>query len=786
MSRTMKNVMLKFVSLMMIIVLAMSSFACSKKGETSGHRNEKISEDAPWFDSEVVTIDLGINTGTPISSYSVMLVGSDETNVIVFVDGEYINSDEDTNNEYESFAYIKTFNRSTEEITTTDLMSALEGWSYVESVSYSDGKLTLKGNYYDSKTYDVTRMERDVDVESGNVLDTREISKDAPESAKVSFDLGEYEVGVDIQTDELKRGFGRLVVASSKGNPEEIIIKEEGVDFYKIPIVLPLSESSILVPVITDDGNRFYELNLKTMEVKSLESGEYEWLDLNLVEELKDCRYGTEGKTYYTTPEGISVIDTVNKKMENAIDYDWCGVNKMTLEFLTLEDADDDSFLLCGQTNANYMLETNNSKQASEFYIVQLSRADKNPHAGKTILNLYAGEYINAATYDAIIKYNETSSDYYIVVTDKYDESNGYNVTSVNTSILNAGGSMSNELAMDIINGEGPDIFLNTSGMGQLNNDRYLVDLTPYFSDLSADKYFANVVEASRFDSKLYQMPICFSIVGILCNEEYAGNTGIGFTFEEYKSFVSGPMNGTDVIGTGQVPYFNSLFAGMNDKFIKNGKVDFSCPEFRELAEYVNENVSDKAVSEDEAITSDYSTAAFSTFYGMMDYFSGLAKQNGNATILGRPSSDGRGPMAKAYTSVAVSADVADIDACVEFINVLLSDEIQEELALSEHFVLNRESFREYGMLAVDCFNGPSGDWMFDGGSNGSRMMFSENDINKLEQIVLSCSRVQSTDPSINAILAEEMPAYFTGQKDLDAVIDIAQDRAQKVLNERG
>ena len=223
-----------------------------------------------------------------------------------------------------------------------------------------------------------------------------------------------------------------------------------------------------------------------------------------------------------------------------------------------------------------------------------------------------------------------------------------------------------------------------------------------------------------------------------------------------------------------------------NDKFIKNGKVDFSCPEFRELAEYVNENVSDKAVSEDEAITSDYSTAAFSTFYGMMDYFSGLAKQNGNATILGLPSSDGRGPMAKAYTSVAVSADAADIDACVEFINVLLSDEIQEELALSEHFVLNRESFREYGMLAVDCFNGPSGDWMFDGGSNGSRMMFSENDINKLEQIVLSCSRVQSTDPSISAILAEEMPAYFTGQKDLDAVIDIAQDRVQKVLDERG
>lgn len=782
----MKRQFLKLCSLIMTISVALSIASC---GKTKGNKRdaEIIAEDSPWYDSEVVTVDLGINTGETISNYAVQLAGSDEKNIVVFVNGEYANDAEDTNTGNKSFAYLKICNRDTKEITTIDMMTALDGWSYVENVIYSDGKLTLKGNYYDPKTYDVTRMERDVDVESGNVLDTREISKDSPESAKVSFDLGEYEVGVDIQTDELKRGFGRLVVTSSKGNPEEIIIKEEGVDFYKIPIVLPLSESSILVPVITDDGNRFYELNLKTTEVRSLESKDYEWLDLNLVDELRDCRYGTDGKTYYTTPEGIAVIDTVNKKMENAIDYDWCGVNKMTLEFLTLEEADDNSFLLCGQKNANYMLTTNTSKQASEFYIVQLTKAAKNPHAGKTLLNLYTNGYVNATTYDAILKYNETSSDYYIAVTDKYDKANSYNDTAVNTSILNAGGSMSNELAMDIINGEGPDIFLNTSELGQLNNDRYLVDLTPYFSDLSIDKYFTNVVEASRFDGKLYQMPICFSVAGIVTDQKYAGSSGIGFTFEEYKEFVSGPMNGKDVLGTGQVQYFTGLFNGMNDKFIKDGKIDFTCDEFRELAKYVNDNVPDKAVTNDNADIDEFRTTYFGSFYGMMDYFSALAKQNGDVTLLGKPSSDGRGPMAIAYTSVAISADAADVNACVEFINILLSDEIQEELALSEHFVLNRSSFRDYGMLAVECFNGPYGDWMFDNSNpDNTRRMFSESDIDRLETIILNCSRVSSIDPAINNILAEEMPAYFNGQKDLDAVIDIAQDRVQKVLDERG
>jgi hypothetical protein len=41
-------------------------------------------------------------------------------------------------------------------------------------------------------------------------------------------------------------------------------------------------------------------------------------------------------------------------------------------------------------------------------------------------------------------------------------------------------------------------------------------------------------------------------------------------------------------------------------------------------------------------------------------------------------------------------------------------------------------------------------------------------------------------DSAISIILIEEMPAYFLGQKKLDAVIKIAQNRAQKVLDERG
>jgi len=47
-------------------------------------------------------------------------------------------------------------------------------------------------------------------------------------------------------------------------------------------------------------------------------------------------------------------------------------------------------------------------------------------------------------------------------------------------------------------------------------------------------------------------------------------------------------------------------------------------------------------------------------------------------------------------------------------------------------------------------------------------------------------AEIINEDADISKILIEEMPAYFLGQKDLDSVIKIAENRIQKVLDERG
>ena len=58
--------------------------------------------------------------------------------------------------------------------------------------------------------------------------------------------------------------------------------------------------------------------------------------------------------------------------------------------------------------------------------------------------------------------------------------------------------------------------------------------------------------------------------------------------------------------------------------------------------------------------------------------------------------------------------------------------------------------------------------------------------VDDYEKVIRSCSCVISEDPSISMIVKEELPAYLTGQKSLDDVIKIINDRAKTVVSERG
>lgn len=827
----MKSTATKITSVVLAASMALSFAACSKQGKTGGngddretsHSGDKIAADTPWFNSKVTTFKPEVDDSKPLEYCYSNLSGVDDDYIVVMTTGYYkmpngndIDWENFNYNEY-SINQISVLDRKTyETVNTINLTDGLSANSYVDTVTYRDGKLSAYITTYDDVTYDSTSTVKELDLLTGSVLDEYAGDTGSDDGyIEHSFAIGDYTVDTAMNWDNNDNAYYNLFITAPDGTKNKIELKEAGMNYYDIRVILALGDDKALIPISTDKSDVYYELDLKTNKATKIDGKDYEWLD---VDTLISTYSGKDGYTYYSTPLGISRIDMKKKSSETVMNYSWCTVNRSILNYLSIVECSEDEIILCGE---KYTSSPYEDSYQTDFVIVDLTKAESNPHAGKTILEMFcAYGYVEEKIGDAIIKYNENSSAYFIEVTDRYSNIDEMDYNNLNSeddyanANLNVNAKMSNELAMDIMNGEGPDLLMNVSDLGQLNDTNYLADLTPYIGTLDPDKYFTNIIDASLVGGKLFHLPVSYMIEGIQTDAKYAGASGVGFTPAEYEKFLKETLNGTDCVPYGQALYFTKVFNAQSDKFIVDGKADFSAPEFAELAEYVKENVQENSRSWDEMYNDDvyYSStvavgaavapvkgdmgysdapAIYGSVYGISGYFINMANLQGGSAILGIPSTDGRGPMVSPYCSIAISAQAQNVDACGEFVKLLLTDEVQESLAMSDNFVLSREAFREGGKKAIEYYNGEGGEYMFGydyetGKPNDNRIKFSEQNINELEKIIDSCSCTSSADAAINLILVEEMPAYFLGQKSLEEVAKIAQDRAQKVLDERG
>ena len=782
----------KYLSAVLALLMMMPVTSCVKKDNdpepsVSNSGGEEISEDFPWFDCKTIDIDLEIDKSKPIDFIDTSVIGIDDKYLVTlttvqytFEDGTGTDSDAyyyDANNKNIVSVYDRTANKTVNSIDIKSIPVAGSLWG----TGYSDGRLIISYATYESSTNKTIVTETDIDPLTGNILETRQ--RDAEEILAVdgTFKIGNNKIDV-VRTWEADEEISTLKITSSDGNVKETEVSGNGAIIFGIDLILPINDSTALVCAVSERDYLFYVLDIENAAVTAADAKDYDWLDVDVLSYNR--LIGTDGKIYYQTSQGIYRVNMETKTNELVFDYSCCGINRHTLSSFLIAECNADSFILYG---SKYTSRTFLSSQQSEDIIYEFTRAAVNPHAGKTVLELYSADgALDDAVADAVIRFNETNGEYYIKVSDRYnlssyvdpDKAFGYSDEAEEYN-LRTNSQMNNALAMDIINGKGPDILLNTSSFGQLNNPNYLADLTPYAGSLDPDKYYVNVIEGSKTNGALYQLPITFAVEGIHTDYKYAGSSGVGFTTEEYKRFLGDTLNGKDVLTSGQAVYFAKLFNASSDVFIKDGKVDFTSPEFERLASYVKDNVPEISSNEINIPHSpeDNYRAVYRRNAFISEYLQYTEVLSGASAILGMPSPDGRGPAVRMTRSVAVSAQAKNVDACGEFVKMLLSDEVQSSFAMCDNLVVNRDVLRQTVMTAVEFYNA---------GMTGVTKPYSESNVDDLDKVILSCSWVSSTDSDISIILIEEMPAYFTGQKDLDSVAAIAQDRVQKVLDERG
>lgn len=794
---------------------------CSKSNGTEESYDDaplvEINDDTPWYTSR--TIAVGSQYDQSETDYLYCdTIGVKDGNFVFWTQGSYkypedFDWETATTEDYLALQInsVDVYDENgglVNSININDIANAVssDGYAYVNRVSLLGDDVVVDISSWDERTYEDTLYRSVLNLEDGTYSDPELANSDdeseLPENcySEGTTDLGDYSVTKYwISSNGNGNNSYLLDVTDADGNVTRLDLRDEFPDenIYDILAFIKIDDTTALVPYSSEGaGYTYLKLDLANCTIE--EYGDASWLD---DVELYNTSYIEGIGNIISDTNGIRKLDFDAQECPFIFRYDFCNVNRYDVRSLSLVDFSEDRIIFSGtlwRGNGMYGGSTN------EPMIIILDRAESNPNAGKEVLTAAVIDYLNYPVAEAICRFNESSSEYFISLDMTYSyekfapEIEDYDDVDWTQYSLDVEANLSNQLSMDLLAGDGPDIIIDAISYSQLNNPDYLMDIS---SCIGSGNYLDNVVEASRTGDAIYQIPLTIAMRGIATDADNVEAGQVGFTFEQYAAFVDEVCNGTDPMGEDQLGFFTDCLSSMSDLFIDGNTVNFSNEAFTALAEYTRDNV-DPVIDEDayyedvwyEGMAPEYeeqgaTTVWLNSFAGFVSQFSGDVS---HTAILGFPSYDGRGPELQIDTSVAVAAGTEHPDACREFVSYLLSDEIQELFANDGETPLNIDAMHDQALEVIDGFNASVDEnlqWYTEAEIieyGIATEHIDESAIDAYIETLESCSNIAATDAAVVSIVREEIPAFFEGQKTLSEVVDILEDRVQTFLNERG
>jgi len=514
-----------------------------------------------------------------------------------------------------------------------------------------------------------------------------------------------------------------------------------------------------------DDSNQFYKLDFKTGKEQKIQ------MDDALKAYKNNIRI---------LPEGF-VVDLIGHEIRQ---YNLNDHTETVLADLNYTDCNMSS--VCrGLVHAD-----NRRIVTQDFYsygnemwgrckLTILEKTEKNPHAGKKVLEIAPIWGINETIGETQQVFNRNSKDYYAYISTRYDCEyfslpEYYKAEETLTDTVNL---ITDQLAVDIRNGNGPDIIIGLGDSTQLDSQEFLVNLCPYIdgkNGINKADYFENALEAFKSEGKLYQIPLNICVRGIVTDRSNVADGKKGLTFDEYNKFVKETCNGIDPISIGndRQDYFRYLFCSMKEQFINNGKLNVDNEAFRSLIGYSKNCISEGCYQEETEPNGAW-------WIALADVYCDLAERpylNSLSDIYGAPSFDGRGPMLECFNTVAISTCSSDLNVSWEFVKTSISYDVQKSFI--EGNPINRAAFNDYAKTALKEANITLKE-------RHEGRVLDESDIERYIHMLEKAECVAAYDTQVYKVIIEELQPYYADKKSIDETIKIISDRCQKVLDER-
>lgn len=492
---------------------------------------------------------------------------------------------------------------------------------------------------------------------------------------------------------------------------------------------------------------------------------------------------GKEKELVYTQGDVLYACDTKDEvpiKILNWTDYD---VNSSELQSITiLEDGKIVSF-------------SAQSAAGGECELVLLTRTLKENVPEKTVIT-YGCAYPSSLLCSQIVRFNKVNSQYRI-------ELKQYGEDSMDLETIK------NLIRMDIISGNGPDII----DIGALfsEEERYelieaalLEDLNPYFekdASICREDYLEKVLQVYERDNELYAIMPTFALYGLVGRESDIGESS-SWTLEEMESFFNAHSNDAKIVqGISKDDMLDILCKLNMDKFVdkETGQCYFDGEKFKQVLEFSNHFDVEREIVNLEQTRNGEILLMEASLMSVVDFQRYEYMFAEPINLIGYPTNFENGIMALPCVSVlAMSRNTENKEGAWQFIRFILEENQQEELGESnfqgipiKKSVIDKlcekqmeEEFEEDETGNVK--EKSKGSWSFQDYTI-EYYAVTGDEADRFKELLqkIGNSMEKGSDYRLLEIVQEEAKTYFEGQKSLEDVAEIIQNRAQNYVNEK-
>ena len=421
----------------------------------------------------------------------------------------------------------------------------------------------------------------------------------------------------------------------------------------------------------------------------------------------------------------------------------------------------------------------------STSHLITLDKADTNPNSGKKILSLAYTDWISIYECGAVNAFNRSSDKYLIEVTSKYYDA----ATSVfdndayqsDYTLIDASeASAVDLLKADIRKGEGPDLVLYGSDTAQLNNPDYLIDLTKRIKSersLTNGDYVKLVTSPNGRDGRHYRLDYGYNYTALMLKSDFISDKQAGLTFDQYDKLIDERNGGNSILYEDDRALMKLLMENSDSiTYTKDGAFTLANDSFKAASSYVA-SIPDIMPHDDTnwVMMKNMQILEGVTFNSFV-YLYGTAYKH--YSIIGIPSSDGHAEVIKGR-GVGITSCCALQDAAWQFAMSFMSPDYQNKVNVYYDPVLKsaqKASFEEY----IDIKNSHLNPY------DNTAIPVAKGIVDYYIAQTSDAVTVPDMDSGIIVIMNEEMPAYYNGQKSLDEVIKVIENRVNLMLSEQG